>query len=199
MDVVLEVGDLGILKSFDLFDFWYRYNRFSRKPKSVNEFLKSPYRKTFVDLHYFVSKVYLPSAKGYLEWLINNRVASRDWCKEPTIRRYKSEHSRIEDAIMLVTRSLEKISLWCDEREFPISEFFSEIGVGEALNWIQSGRLSPWILFCSSTADRLFERMDEDQARVMDLAIDIDYWTARIKVSKEHCDRISLMLGEIGL
>jgi hypothetical protein len=192
-------GDMGVMRAHALFERWWRRNMRGKKPKTLSQFAASPLFSTFILLERLVSEVYMPSGASYLDWLMDNGIASRDWCKNSTVDRFKKTHSREQDPIALATRSLESVARWCDDAGIDVSSFYSRVPLSDAMLWIQNGRLSPWVLLLSERSGDLFDRMNEDQLERVMASIDLSYWEARFRVSSDESDRIRAMLREMGL
>ena len=194
-----DIGTNGIRKAYDLFDYWFTLNMFSKKGKSKKEFFKSPYFKTFVDLVKYLDGNYVPSGKVYVEWLSRKRIASRDWCKDSTLDRFRKETSRSEDAVELTLKTLEKMAMRCDDCDAHISEFFDTMRPGDIIQWIRNGKMTPWVLLMTDKADEVLSLMNDEQLELLDAIIDLNYWESRFKVSKSSVDAVRHILDEVGL
>lgn len=191
-------GKAGIMRGFSLFDKWYRMNGFSKKSKDLDAFMKSPHFSIFMDLSEFVSEFRVPSGKDYVEWIVRNRVPSRDWRKDSSVVQFRKDYEKGSLARDATVRSLEMLSTWCDERGIDLEYIFDEISPGECLAITRSGIMSPWIILGSNSAELLLSRFTEDQAEELDRIIDIDYWNSRMD-QDPATDEIRSMVEEIGL
>lgn len=185
-------------RAHDLFNHWLLVTRLSKKPKTIDKFLKSPQRNLFVEFERAVTSTYLPSGKAYLEWLVGKGVRSREWTKPEVLQRYKLEHAKDQDPRMVVMRNLEVMAQWCDEQGIGTGDFFSKITPGTALDWIEAGKLTPWVMLNTDHIDKLVDRMDELQLDRFSRAVDVLYWEARLKVSEDTAP-IKEILREMGL
>lgn len=191
-----EVGDASLVRAFYLFEFWFRYNGFSkRKQKGYQEFCRSPYFRLFSELE---SKG-LPSTKEYIRWLSDGRVPSNRWLLNATMEQFRVESERSGDAREKAMRSLEKMASWCDQAGIDVADFFSAIGPGEAVLWLQTGKLSPWVLIATSKLDDLVGRMSEEQATLLAREFDVDYWSMRAKLSADKYQEVRSLLEGMGL
>lgn len=198
--IMAEAGSVSLARAFEAFDFWYRYNGFAkRKGKGYQEFLTSPYFKLFVELDRASTEVDIGPVREYLKWLSDRRVPSSDWCMSETVMRYRIDSVKSADAEAQAMRSLESIAAWCDSKGIDISEFFTRISPGEATQWVQVGRLSPWILVASDRMWELVSRMTDEQLAYFTGAFDVEYWAARAKVAPERAEAVRQMVAQVGL
>jgi hypothetical protein len=195
-----EAGSASLMRAFVLFDFWFRYNGFGKKAKTMAEFRKSPYFKTFVRLDERATKIYLGSAMEYLRWLSDKRIPSDAWFADETAAKYRSDVARSEDAGTAVVRSLENMASFCDRRGADISDFFSVVKAGELSTMIDTGRVSPWVLVSTRKLDQLIDRADDaDSLERLALAFDSDYWAMRVQLSPERAREAAEILREVSL
>lgn len=198
--LIEEIGDIGLARAYDAFDFWYRYNGFGKKKgKSYQDFLKSPYFKLFTALEKTSIDSRIGPIKEYIRWISDRRIPSSDWTNNDVIMKYRTESSKNVDAEKHVMQSLEQIAAWCDLKGYSIETFFSNIGPGEAAQWVHVGKLSPWILLATDRLSELLSRMTDEQILYFTNMFDIDYWEKRAKQSPEKIDVVKRIISEVGL
>jgi DNA-directed RNA polymerase subunit N (RpoN/RPB10) len=194
------LGDLKLRIAYDLFNFWFRYNGMKKKNegKGFEEFLKSPYFSIFAEFTERVTSMFVHDSRDFLVWLSDNRIPAKKWTWDSTINRYKKiEHTR-GMGLDRTVKTLELMAHYCDKKNIPIAEFFEEISVPEAIRWIESGRLSPWLLLNTASADALFSRMKNDSINYLASILDITYWESRFKRAKDTVSEIKEVLDELG-
>jgi hypothetical protein len=194
-----DIGDLNVRNAYKLFSFWYTYNGFRNHSKTYPEFLKSPYFSKFIEVTEYVSSVYLPNGREYVRWCVDNNISTYDWVKDKTLKRYQVDYNKKNEPVSSAIRSLEAIATWCEQKEIPIEEFFKSIKPTEALIWIQNGRLNPWVLFSTGASDVLLNKFSEDQLVIMNETLDLDYWTSRLKVSREAVNEVANIMDQLGM
>lgn len=189
-----------ILVSFDMFDFWFKYNGLKRKNhgKSFEEFFKSPYFKLFVEFSEGLQETYIADPRDYLMYLSDKRIPSKKWLNDDIRDGYKSIQHRRGSGIDRAARCLELMTMFCDQKEVALIEFFETVSVADGINWIESGRLSPWVFLNCGEADDLFSRMKSHHLDRLAKIIDIDYWNSRFAVSQEDLASIKELLNELG-
>lgn len=196
-----SLGGVGLLAAFDLYDFWHRYNGFARKskPRSMDEFTKSPYFRDFTGLQKFMLERTTPPGREYIVWLSEQRIPVKQWTKESVLKRFITAHERGDNVMDLVMDSLNRMALWCDERELDITDFFEIMTPGDGIKWLASGKISPWVFLLSSKADVLMDKFSDEQLEYVTRIIDPAYWESRFQVSKAQVEEVKEILEEIGL
>lgn len=197
MEIAAEYGDLEMLKTYELFAFWFQYNGFSKKKaKTFNEFLKSPYFKEFVKMNAAIKGVYMFNKKDFVVWLSENKIPIDHWARNSIIERYKTDHDRRGRGLDHFNKTIENIVLWCDIKNYAYHQFFEHISVSDAMLWLQSGKLSPWYFLNTDKINLLWARMSEAQLEFMLSFIDIDYWEARFKVNQTEVQTIKDIIND---
>lgn len=195
-----KIGEDNLLKVYDLFNFWFRYNGIKRKNdgKSLEGFLKSPYLPYFVDLAVMFQNIYIADTHDYILWVSDNQIPAKSWTDESVLTKYKKVQSKRGSAMERAIKSLELMTLYCDQKGIDVSDYFAVIQKAEALRWIESGRLSPWVFLNTSRASDLFDRMNSsDLQRVADM-VDIEYWDIRFKQKADDVEDIKELMSDIG-
>lgn len=197
MEIAAEYGDMEMLKTYELFAFWFQYNGFSKKkPKGFDEFLKSPYFREFVEMNAAIKGVYMFNKKDFIVWLSENKIPINKWSKNSVVERYKAEHNRRGRGLDHFNKTIENMVLWCDIKNYEYQHFFENISVNEAMLWLKSGKLSPWYFLLTDKINLLWSRMTEAQLEHMLTFIDIDYWEARFKVCPKEVESIKEIINE---
>lgn len=191
-----STSQVSLARAFYLFDFWFRYNGVSKKPKTFEQFSKSPYLGVFISLEEF-SKRMRVSGRAYVKWLSDEHVPSRKWSDESVCANFRRASD--VDPLVLTLASLSEMAKWCDERDVDMSDFFRKIAPGEAVMWASDGKLTAWVVFLTESSLNLFERMSAEQQQKCFEALDMEGWESRSEVEPESVERVRSVLAEMGL
>lgn len=194
--LIRDAGPSGMVKAYELFDFWIRYGGIARKSRTMDQFTNSPYFSLFVDLNNFVTREKI-SGKTYLKWLIDSKIKSHQWMKQEVVKaftRHGATHGSLSETLV---SSLKFMAKRCDEVGVDISDFFTSVGPSECLQFIRDGKISPWIIFLSPKSSSVLDRMSQEQANFITDFIDVEEWERKMATEKtEEAERI---LRELGL
>lgn len=160
----------------------------NKKNVSYEDFMKSSTYITFVKFGNFVEENRLSNYLAYIDFMIKQNYKSNDWLKNSTYEYFIKMNIRqesIEDAIQRTVTFMDK---WSTEHEEDWTTFFEKISGQEALDWLRSGRISPWIFFISKKAQMLLATMSDEQVMLLDRYLDIKWWSATLR--RKPKDRI---------
>ena len=188
---VRAIGEENLFRVHRLFNFWFYFNKFSRKKdsKTLNEFIRTPYFGTFCDYYGFTVAVGVDQ-REYLKWLSINNIPAHKWHNTDIVERFMEHHQKNGDAHAQVIKTIEKIIKWGEDHGADYRDFFSSVSVSEALQWIDRGDLSPWVICLSENTPQLLGRFNESNLEYFNEMVDLKYWLARVEVSKTDADRI---------
>jgi hypothetical protein len=189
-----EANNLITIKAMQLYQHWNRKvgNKPKRTDKPMQEFMSSPFYKTFKKLAEFSQTNYVVSTFRYLEWLIANQIREKNWTNAKNLESFR-QHIRDQEGIEdQVEVSFRNIRAWCTEHDnTPIGEFFAKVSPLDALIMVQQNRLLPWVLLgYTRSVDQLINRMTQSQILALDEFINLEYWMSKIE---EHPDKQALV------
>jgi len=188
---VRAIGEENIYRVHRLFNFWFYFNKFSRKKdsKTLDEFIRTPYFGTFCDYYGFTVAVRVDQ-REYLKWLSIQKIPAHQWHATHVVERFLEHHQKNGDAHAQVVKTIEKIIKWAEDNETDYRLFFTDVSVSEALKWIDRGDLSPWVICLSENTPHLLGRFSDTNLEYFNEMIDLKYWLARMDVSKVDAARI---------
>lgn len=199
MKLAEGIGGLTAARAYDLFSFWYAYNAFAHKTKKFEEFARSPYFKIFVDLVGYCERAGVTSAREYLRWLTDKRVASKLWMLDATLKAHRAELHKREDAVSATVRCVDRIVIWCGQRATDPSAFFDVIGPGELVQWIKTGKMTPWVLLISEQGESALAELSDEQMHALSASLDVGYWIGVFQEKPEVVEEAKQVLDAVGL
>lgn len=168
-------------------DFMRHVSPHTKKAKAIEDFIRSPDYVGFVRFANYLIELKPVDSDQFIRWLFKMNVRLQDWQKAGTYSLYIQESSKRETAERAVERTLLSIKAWSEENEIPWQEFFDRVPAVTAMNMIAMGRISPWVLYSSSQAQAMLERMEPGQLEVVARSIDTEWW---IKTTKKHQEQM---------
>lgn len=189
------------LKSVKLgFMAYNKYFELTKKPsQSYDSFMKSRFYTAFVKCGKFIKDCNIPDAENYITWLVKNKIRIDDWCTDETYTKYILYVIKSEPAIRAYERFVMFAEQWGIRTNSNWLNFFDEVSTFEAINYIQNGRISPWILFTSKKAGDFLERLNEEQVEILYKVIDQKFWSKKLSREKEAVDELVEICKQIGL
>lgn len=177
------------------------YNRFyeisykSSKKKTTTEFIESKYYNDFIKFGRHLNNISALEPEGFIESLIRKQVKLKDWTNEYQYNEWVRNYIRKESWETALERNMLLILQWSRETGEDPSDFFKVVNTNIVVKWIQTGRLSPWILYTANSASTyLFPRMAEDQLKMIESWIDPKYWKG---VFQKNIDDFNLLVAAL--
>ncbi len=180
------------LSGFSAYDLFYRLGM-NGKPREFKDFIDSQYYSSFVKFGSYCINTKVIDKEAYTRWLIRRQAKLKDW---PTDRMYGlfiQEYLKKET----VERALERFVEAASKTSY--FDTFWETANGYLIaDWVESGKISPWILVCSNKAQTAIHIMNKEQLDRIAKCIDADYWARKIKQNPIDADWVSRIIdGEI--
>lgn len=177
-----EVHKMDFRRGLSLFTHWRRRNGYVKRGDEItpDKFIDHWLYKSFMRLVKFTSDNWVITSLRYLDFLIDHRIAERDWVNEETLRVYRDYIRRSEDPISQSKMTAQIIKEWCKKHEVDQREFFLKISPGTAFQMIIANQISPWVLFGYDRARGLLKRVTEDWLCSVNEYINNKYWINRI-------------------
>lgn len=180
----LDANNITIIRAHKLFNHWQRRTGLLRKgtEKPLDDFKKSPFFSTFVNLAEFTTANYVISPFKYVDWIVDNRIPEKKWCNERDLEQYRVYVRETEDAESQTQISCKNIRVWCADHKIEMPEFFTSVPVGQALNMIRENKLSPWLLFgYEPCLEGLTSRFNGEVMFTLSEHINVPYWLDKVE------------------
>lgn len=195
----MDSGLAGSRFGFLAYQRFYAISMGAKKPKTLDEFINSPYYIDFAKFGNHLALLKPVHMEQYIDFVIKNGVDLKDWTKDHVYDIYIEDLIKKEPATAAADRSITEIAEWCEKNKVPFNEFFQRITANEAAHIIRSGRLSPWILYLSLTGDALVQKFNEDHGRMIGKIIDPNFWMRKFKKAEDDMNYITEVMKAANL
>jgi len=190
---------LGSKKGFKVFQRFYELTTISKKVKTLEDFINSPYYMEFVKFGRYLIQLDPVRSPIFIDYVINKGIKLKDWTSKVVYDAYLDELIKKESAEDALERSILAMCKWAEDEGTSFNKFFKEVSIIEAMHLITNGRISPWVLFLADTAGELFERFTEDQFEIIAPHIAPGEWKKRIDRHRDDAKFVQETLTEAGL
>tara|TARA_R110000772_G_scaffold1453_6_gene4932 strand:+ start:4260 stop:4910 length:651 start_codon:yes stop_codon:yes gene_type:complete len=170
------------IAGFTAYDLFYRMGM-QGKPRQYTDFVDSQYFSSFIKFGSYCINTKVIDAEGYTRWLIRKQAKLKDWATDSMYSLYVQDHLKKET----VDRALERFI----ESAAKLENFdtFWETSSGYFIaDWVESGKISPWILICSNRAQDTLNRMNAEQFDRIAGNIDASYWGKKTQQNPVDAD-----------
>jgi len=182
-----------------VFQRFYQLTTANKQPKTLDDFICSNYYLEFVKFAHYLVALSPIDMNAFIDHVIRDGVKLKDWTSEAVYTRFVSDIVKREPADRAVERTIITMAEWADRNNMQISDFFLNVSASEAVFLIIRGKLSPWVLYLSGTADVLMGKFTDEHASAIDMFISPEFWQKKFSVNSGDVDFISDVLLASGV
>jgi hypothetical protein len=177
---------------------FYKKNSSSKKQKTYEEFIRSAYYIAFVKFGSYCVDVNVLNVSRYIDWLLKNQIKIDSWCQDSNYTKFLIEYLRIEDPLDAIARSIET-TINMAEVERILSKDYLRYGNSNKICYaITTGKLSPWILYHSTSGKEFLDKLDESQIKMVIDYLNPELWAIKFKRESEKVNEIKGLLTIAG-
>lgn len=181
------------------FQIFYEINTVSKKPKSMEDFIRSQYYEGFTKFgRSCILNEYMEPEK-FAEWLIREGKRLQDWCKDKIYDEYLLEFVKKEPGMRALERTIKYLAEWSVENDCDWQDYFRIVSTSRAVHDIRSARVSPWVLHLSESGVELLGRMSNEQVEMIKPLINVEFWVKVFIKNKEETDEVESMCKTAGI
>jgi hypothetical protein len=177
---------------------FYKKNTASKKQKTYEEFIKSAYYIAFVKFGNYCINVNVINVSRFVDWLLKNQIKIDNWCSDTTYTKYLIEYIRIEDAFDAIHRSVETTIDWAEKDNIQPRDYLRYGNVNRICQLITTGKISPWMLYCSESGIKFLETLKSDQLKMVNDYINPEQWALKFHKNEELKRQITDTLRQAG-
>lgn len=181
------------------FKFFQRVRTSMRMKATWEDFEKSQMYGAFVRFGKYVYDIHAINPMAFVDFLLRINAKIDQWCSPSLYNAYVRELTKVETPMDALSRNILLMQQWAQDTNEHWTDFFRKVSPSLAVTWIISGRVSPWVLFLSSSAQALFDRFTEEQMAMISGAIDPGYWGTKITLNPKDVDALREILDEAGI
>jgi hypothetical protein len=177
-----------VLVGFASYDLFYRIEMQS-KPKEYKDFVDSQYYTAFVKFGAYCINTRLIDQEQFTRWLIKNKAKLKDWPTDKMYLLFVQDHVKRES----VERALERFVEHAAETDY--FDTFWESASGYVIaDWVEMGKISPWLLISSNRAQTALETMPAECMTRIANCIDADYWGKKRQLNPHDANFVEEMI-----
>jgi len=195
----LDSNTSGARYGLRTFQRFYILTTKTKKIKTQEEFIDSPYYIDFVKFGNHVAMLKPVNIEQYIDFVILSGLKIPKWITDPVYELYIENLVKTEPPSSAADRTISVIIEWSEKNNTPFTQFFSNISANEAAYLIQTGKISPWVLYLCKSAEDLQSRFTNDHDSMIKNMIDPGYWMRKFKKSDDDVEYIKGLLVQAGL
>jgi len=177
----LQKDERRVQLGYQAFVRFYELCQKVEKPKTYEEFCKSPYYTAFVKFGSFLSNVKPLYPDKYIDYVVTSGVKLDHWCREELYQKYAVDLILREKVETAMERSIKTMMNWGDEKEAPWNDYFKYASLNRAVMDIKDGKISPWIILNCKTGKDMMKRFNDEQLQIVYPIMDPNHWALRFR------------------
>lgn len=186
--------------AFRFYELFWKINYSNRRAKrDFMEFMNSRYFNGFLTFAQHVIALNAIQPMEFAEFLMKANVPISKWCSDSLYDLYLKETIKRETPLQAVERNFRLMEQWSNDTGEDWRLFFRRVEPTLATKWIRSGRISPWVLYTSTTARDLLDRMSPEQIGLVKEIIDPEFWSGKLNADQKTLATIVEILTEEGI
>ena len=174
-------NETGIQLALRAYQKFYEMSQGSGKPKTFDDFAKSPYYRAFAKFGQYCVSIRAINVPQFTIWLLKNNKKIDYWCSDKVYGEYLTEYIRIENLTDALQRAIEQSIIWSEETGNPPHDFLRYGNENKLCYAISTGRISPWVLYNSESGTEFLGRLNNEQIAMVWSSIDADFWQKKFK------------------
>lgn len=183
---------------YQAFIQFYKKNSSSKKTKTYEEFIKSPYYTAFVKFGNHCVDINALNVSRFADWLVKSQIRIDTWCTDTNYTNYLLEYIRTEDPLDAIHRSIETTMLMAENEKIQSKDYLRYGNVNRICLEITRGRISPWMLFQSESGVKFVESLDPIQIKFVFDYIDPEKWALKFHREPENVKQVKELLDAGG-
>ena len=149
--------------------------------KTYQQFCDSPYYNAFVKFGSFVNNVRPLYPEKYIDYVLQSKIKLDHWARDDLYESYLIETLKVEPIEAALQRSIANMMDWANEQNAQWSDFFRLVNSYSAVQQIQQGKISPWLLLGCSAGKKMLKSFSDEQLQMTQRFINPEYWANKFK------------------
>ena len=194
-----QQNEKGVIIGFTAWLRFFEISQGSAKLKTYEDFCNSQYYNAFVKFGRHCVSISAVNVNQFVEYVLRKQVKIDRWCHDRVYSEYLQTILRTEQAADALERSILTMQEWAEETNNALNEYYNKISGGRLVQHVQNGRISPWAIYCSSSAIARLETLNEEELALLMPYIDPDFWQKRMKDYPADTELSRYVLTESGI
>lgn len=195
----LQKDERRVQLGYQAFIRFYELCQKVEKPKTYEEFCKSPYYTAFVKFGSFLSNVKPLYPDKYIDYVVTSGVKLDHWCREELYEKYALELILREDVTTALERSVKNMMDWGDDKGARWQDYFNYASLNRVTQDIRDGKVSPWLILNCKSGRSMMTKMNDEQLEIVSRVMNPNHWAIRFKRHVADVEIVKEIVKESGL
>ena len=177
----LQKNEKWVQNGFIVFQRFYQIHQHGSKEKTYDDFCKSSYYNAFVKFGRFMMHINPLYPEKYIDYVILSKIKLDHWARDDLYEAYLVETLKSEPVESALQRSIATMMDWAAEQHAQWADYFRLVNTNRAVQHIQQGKISPWLLLGCSAGKRMLKSFNDEQLQMIERFINPSFWPSKLK------------------
>jgi hypothetical protein len=182
--------------AFQVFTTFYTKHSPTKQQKTYRDFIKSPYYMAFIKFANYCIDVKCINILRFSEWLLKNNIKIDNWNTDSNYTKFILDYLKTEDPFDAIKRSIEYCMDMCVSENLQHHDYLRYGNSNKICHAIATGRISPWLLYCSESGVRLLDTLNPDHVKIVIDYIKPEQWALRFHRESDITNQIKQLLKD---
>lgn len=170
-----------------------------KKKNNYKEFINSRYYTAFIKFGRHIIDINAIDPAKFIDFVIKNNLPIDKWTNDFVYEQYIRELTKKETPEQACERMILLMQQWSMQTGEPWQDFFRKINTNLAVQWVQSGRISPWLLYTLDSALDLIDRCNLEQQEMIKKFAPVAQWKIKFMKNRDSVDWIKNTMKDAGV
>ena len=177
----LQKNEKWVQNAFMVFQRFYEIHQHNNKAKTYDEFCNSAYYNAFVKFGRFIMHINPLYPEKYIDYVILSKVKLDHWARDDLYEAYLIDALKSEPVEAALQRSIATMMDWAMEQHAQWSDYFRLVNTNRAVQHIQQGKISPWLLLGCGAGKKMLKLFTDEQLQMAHRYINPEFWSNKFK------------------
>jgi hypothetical protein len=177
----LQKNEKWVQNAFMVFQRFYEIHQKNMKQKTYDDFCASAYYNAFVKFGRFMMHINPLYPEKYIDYVILSKIKLDHWDRDNLYEAYLIDTLKIEPVEAALQRSIATMMDWAAEQNAQWSDYFRLVNTNRAVQHIQQGKISPWIVLGCTAGKKMLQSFSDEQLQLTARYINPEFWNAKFK------------------
>ena len=178
------------------FQAWVRFysKHTSKKKKEYTDFVKSSYYSAFVKFGNYCVDAQVMNVPRYVDYLLKEKISIDLWNRDTSYTKFIIDYCKVEDPLDAIARSIETTVQLARIENIQTKDVLRYGNVNRICFEITKGKISPWMLYQSSSGLGFLEKLDNTQQKMILDYINPEQWALKFHRQKNIIPEVKELL-----
>ena len=177
----LQKNEKWVQNAFMVFRRFYEIHQNANTPKTYEEFCNSSYYNAFVKFGRFIMNINPLYPEKYIDYVLTSKIKLDHSARDDLYESYLIDALKNEPVEAALQRSIATMMDWAQEQHAQWSDYFRLVNTNRAVQHIQQGKISPWLLLGCNAGKKMLKSFTDEQLQMAQRFINPEFWSNKFK------------------